>query len=97
MHGRLRIAIVGYGAAGQAAALFLSAQGHALSVSEQAVSPGPVGAGFLLQPTGLTVLTRLGLHAQALASGWRIERLHGCNDRGRCVMPTVRPIVSALA
>jgi 2-polyprenyl-6-methoxyphenol hydroxylase-like FAD-dependent oxidoreductase len=86
MHGRLRIAIVGYGTAGQAAALFLSAQGHVLSVFEQAVSPGPVGAGFLLQPTGLSVLTRLGLHAQALAAGQRIERLHGCNDRGRCVM-----------
>lgn len=86
MHGRLRIAIVGYGTAGQAAALFLSAQGHALSVFEQAVSPGPVGAGFLLQPTGLSVLARLGLHAQALTSGQRIERLHGCNDHGRCVM-----------
>ena len=86
MHGRLRIAIVGYGTAGQAAALFLSAQGHALSVFEQAVSPGPVGAGFLLQPTGLSVLSRLGLHAQVLACGQRIERLHGCNQHGRRVM-----------
>lgn len=86
MQGRLRIAIVGYGAAGQAAALFLCAQGHRLSVFEQAAEPGPVGAGFLLQPTGLGVLARLGLHQQALASGQRIERLHGCNQRGRCVM-----------
>ncbi|MFC5435522.1 FAD-dependent oxidoreductase [Rhodanobacter umsongensis] len=82
----MRIAIVGYGTAGQAAALFLAAQGHALSVFEQAASPGPVGAGFLLQPTGLSVLARLGLLTPALASGQRIERLHGCNDRGRCVM-----------
>ncbi|HEV2682757.1 MAG TPA: FAD-dependent monooxygenase, partial [Rhodanobacter sp.] len=82
----MRIAIVGYGAAGQAAALFLSSQGHALSVFEQAAEPGPVGAGFLLQPTGLTVLARLGLHEQALVSGQRIARLYGCNDRGRCVM-----------
>ncbi len=86
MQARLRIAIVGYGAAGQAAALFLSRQGHALSVFEQAAEPGPVGAGFLLQPTGLGVLARLGLHEQALASGQRIERLYGCNQRGRCVM-----------
>ncbi|WP_449425376.1 FAD-dependent oxidoreductase [Rhodanobacter lindaniclasticus] len=82
----MRIAIVGYGAAGQSAALFLSAQGHALSVFEQAAAPGPVGAGFLLQPTGLAVLARLGLHEQALATGQRISRLYGCNDRGRCVM-----------
>jgi len=68
MQGRLRIAIVGYGAAGQASALFLSAQGHVLSVFEQAAEPGPVGTGFLLQPTGLGVLARLGLHEQALAS-----------------------------
>ena len=51
MHGSLRVAIVGYGTAGQAAALFLAAQGHTLSVFEQAAHPGPVGARFLLQPT----------------------------------------------
>ncbi|MEP7185443.1 MAG: NAD(P)/FAD-dependent oxidoreductase [Rhodanobacter sp.] len=82
----MRIAIVGYGAAGQAAALFLSAQGHALSVFEQAAEPGPSGAGFLLQPTGLSVLARLGLHQQALAVGQRITRLHGRTHRGRRVM-----------
>ncbi|HEY0198941.1 MAG TPA: NAD(P)/FAD-dependent oxidoreductase [Rhodanobacter sp.] len=86
MKQRLRIAIVGYGAAGQAASLFLSAQGHALSVFEQAPVPGPVGAGFLLQPTGLGVLARLGLHERALARGQRIRRLHGCNAGGRVVM-----------
>jgi 2-polyprenyl-6-methoxyphenol hydroxylase and related FAD-dependent oxidoreductases len=86
MHGRWHIAIVGYGAAGQAASLFLAEQGHRLSVFEQAAAPGPVGAGFLLQPTGLGVLARLGLHEQALAQGQRIERLHGCNVGGRRVM-----------
>jgi 2-polyprenyl-6-methoxyphenol hydroxylase-like FAD-dependent oxidoreductase len=83
---RLRIAIVGYGTAGQAAALFLAAQGHTLSVYEQAPMPGPAGAGFLLQPTGLAVLTRLGLGEQVLAWGQRIDRLSGCNQRGRLVM-----------
>jgi 2-polyprenyl-6-methoxyphenol hydroxylase-like FAD-dependent oxidoreductase len=86
MHGRRHIAVVGYGAAGQAASLFLTEQGHRLSVFEQAAAPGPVGAGFLLQPPGLGVLARLGLHEQALAQGQRIERLHGCNVSGRCVM-----------
>lgn len=86
MEGRLDIAIVGYGAAGQAASLFLSEQGHALSVFEQADSPGPVGAGFLLQPTGLGVLARLGLSEQVIAQGQRIERLYGCNANGHGVM-----------
>lgn len=86
MQGRLRIAIVGYGTAGQAAAVFLHAQGHMLCVFEQAAEPGPVGAGFLLQPTGLGVLAELGLHAQALEHGQRIVRLRGCNLRGRSVM-----------
>jgi 2-polyprenyl-6-methoxyphenol hydroxylase-like FAD-dependent oxidoreductase len=86
MEGRLDIAIVGYGAAGQAASLFLSEQGHALSVFEQADSPGPVGTGFLLQPTGLDVLARLGLSAQVIAQGQRIERLYGCSANGHGVM-----------
>jgi 2-polyprenyl-6-methoxyphenol hydroxylase-like FAD-dependent oxidoreductase len=86
MQGRLRIAIVGYGTAGQAAAVFLHAQGHTLRVFEQAQEPGPVGAGFLLQPTGLSVLTELGLHERVLERGQRIDRLHGCNLRGRSVM-----------
>ncbi|WP_267223885.1 FAD-dependent oxidoreductase [Dyella silvae] len=86
MQGRLRIAIVGYGVAGQAAGLFLSAAGHELTIFEQADTPGPVGAGFLLQPTGLSVLAQLGLHEQALARGQRIERLFGCNVAGRSVM-----------
>ncbi|HUB90753.1 MAG TPA: NAD(P)/FAD-dependent oxidoreductase [Dyella sp.] len=86
MQGRLRIAIVGYGTAGQAAAIMLHAQGHALTVFEQASVLRPVGAGFLLQPTGLGVLARLGLHEAALAQGQRIERLHGCNHRRRTVM-----------
>lgn len=86
MRKKLHIAVVGYGVAGQASCLLLGAAGHALTVFEQAPSPGPVGAGFLLQPTGLSVLTRLGLHEQALASGQRIERLYGCNLAGRAVM-----------
>ncbi|WP_430389003.1 FAD-dependent oxidoreductase [Dyella sp. 20L07] len=87
MQGRpLRIAVVGYGVAGQASCLFLSAAGHELTVFEQAAAPGPVGAGFLLQPTGLSVLSRLGLHEQALTCGQRIDRLYGCSVAGRRVM-----------
>lgn len=86
MQGRLRIAIVGYGTAGQAAAIMLRAQGHTLTVFEQAPALRPVGAGFLLQPTGFGVLFRMGLHEAVLEHGQRIERLHGCNHRHRTVM-----------
>ena len=82
----MRIAIVGYGTAGQAAAIFLARDGHAIEMFERSAELRPVGAGFLLQPTGLGVLTALGLRDAAVASGARIERLHGANASGRSVM-----------
>ncbi|MEO7325091.1 MAG: NAD(P)/FAD-dependent oxidoreductase [Dokdonella sp.] len=82
----MKIAIVGYGTAGQAAALFLARDGHAIELFERSPQLHPVGAGFLLQPTGLGVLDALGLGEAALASGARIERLHGANAAGRLVM-----------
>jgi 2-polyprenyl-6-methoxyphenol hydroxylase-like FAD-dependent oxidoreductase len=82
----LRIGIVGYGTAGQAAALLLTRDGHAVEVFERAPHLGPVGAGFLLQPTGLSVLWELGLLDAALAHGARIGRLFGETVAGRAVM-----------
>jgi 2-polyprenyl-6-methoxyphenol hydroxylase-like FAD-dependent oxidoreductase len=82
----LNIAIVGYGTAGQAAAILLSRDGHRIEVFEQAAELGPVGAGFLLQPVGLHVLWEMGLLDQALAHGALIARLYGENARGRAVM-----------
>ncbi len=82
----LHIAIVGYGTAGQAAAILLTRDGHHVDVFEQAAELGPVGAGFLLQPVGLHVLWEMGLLDQALAHGARIDRLFGENANGRPVM-----------
>ncbi|MEL1264871.1 NAD(P)/FAD-dependent oxidoreductase [Pseudoxanthomonas putridarboris] len=82
----LHIAIIGYGTAGQAAALLLSRDGHRVEVFEQAPAPGPVGAGFLLQPTGLQVLWEMGLLGTALAHGRRVRRLYGETACGRAVM-----------
>lgn len=82
----MKIAIVGYGTAGQAVALFLARGGHAIEIFERSAELGPVGAGFLLQPTGLGVLDALGLGDGARASGARIERLHGENAAKRAVM-----------
>jgi 2-polyprenyl-6-methoxyphenol hydroxylase-like FAD-dependent oxidoreductase len=82
----LHIAIVGYGTAGQAAAILLSRDGHRVEVFEQAPELGPVGAGFLLQPVGMHVLWEMGLLDAALAHGARIGRLFGENAGGRAVM-----------
>ena len=82
----MRIAIIGYGTGGQAAAVALSRDGHRVDVFEQAPAPGPVGAGFLLQPTGLSALWRMGLLDDVLAHGAPITRLHGTSHHGRTVM-----------
>jgi 2-polyprenyl-6-methoxyphenol hydroxylase-like FAD-dependent oxidoreductase len=82
----LHIAIVGYGTAGQAAALALSRDGHAVEVFERAERPGPIGAGFLLQPTGLQALWQLGLLPAALQHGQPVHRLFGDLPSRRGVM-----------
>lgn len=75
MHDRLDVGIIGGGTAGCATALFLSRAGHRVTVYERVADPGPVGAGIMLQPTGLAVLSRLGLHDAVVARGARMSGL----------------------
>jgi FAD-dependent urate hydroxylase len=82
----IRIAVVGYGTAGQALAVALSREGHRIEVFERVPVPGPVGAGFLLQPTGLSVLWELGLLDAALEYGAVVRRLYGETTAARAVM-----------
>ncbi len=82
----LHVAIVGYGTAGQSAALMLARDGHRVEVFERAPEPGPAGAGFLLQPSGLQVLWESGLLDAAFAHGWCVRRLYGETPCGRAVM-----------
>jgi 2-polyprenyl-6-methoxyphenol hydroxylase-like FAD-dependent oxidoreductase len=78
----LEIGIVGCGVAGQAAAGFLADAGHRVTVLERFELPHPVGAGLLLQPTGLSVLRGLGLEQDAVSAGARIDGLLGENQWG---------------
>ncbi len=55
------VAIAGAGPAGLAAALCLHRDGHRVTVFERFSAPHPIGAGLMLQPTGLAVLRELGL------------------------------------
>ena len=82
----LEIAIAGYGSAGQAAAILLARDGHRVTVFERAATPMPVGAGLLLQPTGLAVLDEMGLLSEALMFGAPVRRLLGDTPDGRQVL-----------
>ena len=81
-----RIAIVGGGIAGCAAAILLARQGRGITLFEAVPDPAPVGAGLLLQPTGQEVLARLGLLPDVLVHGATVDRLFGDTATGRTVL-----------
>lgn len=81
------IAVVGAGPTGLAVALMLARQGRRVMVHERFATPRPVGAGFMLQPTGLHVLDGLGLTDRIEACGQRIDHIIGREARrGRVVL-----------
>ncbi len=82
----MKVAIIGGGTAGAAAALFLARDGHAVTLFERVADPQPVGAGLLLQPAGLDVMAGLGLQDAVLAKGARIGELYGTIPGGRAVI-----------
>lgn len=91
----LRIGICGAGVAGLAAAAFLSRDGHRVTLLERFDAPRPLGAGLLLQPTGLACLSLLGLEEKILALGARVDGIEGRTSAGRLVLDmryrTLRP------
>ena len=72
----MRVGIVGFGIGGGALAVALAQDGHDVAVFEQTASPGPVGAGFLLQPSGQAALASLGLLERVAAEAWPIRAFH---------------------
>ena len=83
----MRIAIVGVGPAGLAAAIALRQQLDAdVTLFERADALKPVGAGVLIQPIGQAVLDRLGLGDAIRANGSRADRLFGTAHDGRVVL-----------
>lgn len=79
----MRVAIVGFGIGGAALSIALARDGHEVTVYERAPDPGPVGAGFLLQPSGQTVLADLGLLDEVAAASWPIRTFHAESAPGR--------------
>jgi 2-polyprenyl-6-methoxyphenol hydroxylase-like FAD-dependent oxidoreductase len=77
----LKLAIIGAGTAGLALAVSMAPQ-HKVTVFEKTPEPSPIGAGVLIQPSGLAVLRDMGLHDGLVQLGARIERLHGTLGTG---------------
>lgn len=84
--GGLDIAIAGCGIAGLATALLLRRRGHAVTLYERFEAPRPLGSGLMIQPTGLAVLSELGLAGDVVAHGAGIERILGRNAHGETVL-----------
>ncbi|MCR9128764.1 MAG: FAD-dependent monooxygenase [Alphaproteobacteria bacterium] len=82
----MRIAVIGSGIAGLASATHLSRAGHDVTIFERFETPQPVGAGLLLQPSGLAALETLGLRSEAERRGARVSRLIGRTPKGRPVL-----------
>ncbi len=83
-----RIAIAGAGTGGLAAAAFLRRDGHEVRLFERFQSARPVGAGLMVQPTGLAVLARLGLDEAALGYGRVMRGISGHTIAGRTIFQT---------
>lgn len=79
------VGIVGCGFAGAATAALLGRAGHRVTVYEEFAQPSAVGAGIVLQPTGMSVLAELGVLGKVLERGARLESLH-------CVTPENRDV-----
>ena len=73
----LKFAIVGAGTAGLAAATLLARQNIQVTLFEKAEKLEPVGAGLLLQPSGLAVFEHLGVLDDALKLGAIVTGLEG--------------------
>ena len=90
----LKIAIIGGGIGGSAAALSLLKAGFDVQVYEQAPELRELGAGIVLTPNAVRILYHLGFTAQLQAQcvappGWRQRRW----DDGRTLMFT--PVAAA--
>lgn len=81
------VAVAGAGPTGLAVALMLARQGRRVVVHERFDAAQPVGAGFMLQPTGLAVLDALGLTDRIEALGQPIDHIFGrAAPTGRVVL-----------
>ena len=75
------IAVIGCGPAGLSASIFLRRQGHKITLYERFEHARPVGAGLMLQPTGMSVLHDLELLDKVVGSSQRVNRILGSDAK----------------
>ncbi len=78
----LEVAIAGAGIGGLSLATMLARRGATVIVYDQMAAPQPIGSGFVLQPTGLAILEKIGLRDAIAARGQVITRMHGALATG---------------
>lgn len=79
------VAVIGGGPAGAAVAALLSQQGIEVTIFERESYPKPIGAGIMLQPTGLQVLRNIGVYDEVHYNGMPIHGLYANNINGKTV------------
>jgi 2-heptyl-3-hydroxy-4(1H)-quinolone synthase len=82
----MRITIAGAGIAGLTAALVLSRHGHRVEVLERSPTIDPVGAGIVLAPNALRILSALGVRLEAC--GEPVKRITIRNAAGAALETT---------
>jgi 2-polyprenyl-6-methoxyphenol hydroxylase-like FAD-dependent oxidoreductase len=82
----MRVAVVGCGTAGFAAALLLTRDGHEVEIFERVAEPRGVGAGILLQRLGQRVLAELGLADELERRSSPVRRVDARTSSGRRVL-----------
>lgn len=87
----LDVVIVGGGIGGMTAALLFADIGAQVTLLERVEAPAAVGAGILLQPNGLAVLTALGLGEALEAAGCRPRTSTLRNARGATIADLAPP------
>ncbi len=76
-----KVAVIGGGVVGMAAALFLQ-ENYTVTLFERESEPKPLGAGIMLQPSGLAILDKLGVVDPILDRGQKIQGFYGENYTG---------------
>lgn len=77
-----KVAIVGGGIVGMSTALFLKTHFDVTLFEREEVSK-PLGAGIMLQPSGLAILKKLNLHDSIIKRGVYINGFSGVNTNGK--------------
>lgn len=82
-----KIAVVGAGIGGLAAASYLAKAGHDVTLFDQFDTPAPLGSGLVVQPVGQAVLGEIDALELALAHGHRVTAMEGLEvEDGRKVL-----------